>query len=158
MQLTRHDGCHLHDFTSIQQCLYLVAFDTRRSIWAHLRSLRIGEYVWCSSSFFLILHRRISVGSLFVWIQAADSTQPRLELDPIFLLPTSLFSSGFFNPLSLWPNYLFFLEYHSFRISLSLWLPFAASSDTSGRSLPCNLLPLFGMQTVPPFFFYYSYS
>lgn len=160
MQLTRHDECHLHMFSSLcwnASNTYLVAFDTRRSVWAHLKSsLRMGDYVWYSNSLFLIqLHVKISVNSLFVCIQAADRTQPNLELDAIFLPPTFLVSFGFFNPLSLWPDYFFFLE-NSFWISISLWLPFAVSSDASGSSLPWNLLLLFGMQTVPPFFFYYK--
>lgn len=128
MQLTRHDECHLLVFPSLYRNasnMHLVAFDTRRSIWAHLKSsLRIDEYVWSSNSLFLIqLHVNISVNSLFVWIQAADSIQPKLELDPTFLLPAFMFSPGFFNPLSPWPGYFFFLEYHSFWISISLWLP-----------------------------------
>lgn len=56
----------------------------------------MGGYVWDSNSLFLIqVHGKISVNSHFVWIQAADSTQPKLELDPVFLLPTFLFSPGF---------------------------------------------------------------
>lgn len=103
MQLTRHDGCHLHVFSPLYRNAsnrYLVAFNTRKPVWAHLKSLRMDGYVWYSNSLFLIqVHGKISVNSFFCL--STSSRQHTAQIRTGSPLPAAavLFSSGFVSPL-----------------------------------------------------------
>lgn len=103
------------------------------------------------NSWFLIqAFMKILVNLFFVeWNQQAEYSL--LEVDPISMVLTFLFSSVFFNLPSLQQDCFFFWESYSnlFFNNCSFLI---SSSDASGSSLPCNLWPLYGIQTVHPFF------